>query len=154
MIPQVISTTAFLKFNNIEELVYLLYDGRKIDVKTRYDVILDDLFSIEELSYRFRIFVFSSVLDKIEVKKILMRYNVDAFVTNVIDFTEFKRISKIVNSPTWFFVTASKTEYDLSTINGGKSYLIPLHYRSLMEYVNSTSKHKIEEGLYYSPRCT
>lgn len=154
MMPQIISVTSFLKFNtDVEEPIYLLYNGRKVEIKINYIVNLDDLFSIEELSYRFRVFVFSSILNKIEVKKILMRFNVDAFVTNVIDNWEFRNFHKIVNSPHWFFITGSRVEYELSSLNGIRSFLLPLHYSSLKEYVNSTSKHKIDEGLYYSSRC-
>jgi hypothetical protein len=155
MAPHVISLTSFLRFNeDVEELIYVSYDGRKVEAKTSYNVSLDDLFSIEELSYRSRVFILSSIFNKIEAKRILMKFNVDVFVTDVIEFSEFKKISKIVNSPTWIFITGSRIEHELTKLNGIKSYLIPLHYKSLKEYVNSTSKHKVEEGLYYSPRCT
>jgi hypothetical protein len=127
--------------------------------------LLDDAYSIEELSYRSRIFIFS-YLDKYYIEKQLIQFNLDSFITNVISLKMLNSnspkelingISRVVQNKNWILLTNSGIQSSVFKENGIKSILISnengSNFKTLSQFIDFTSSHKIDDTLYMSKGC-
>ncbi len=131
-----------MKYEKLEE--YIL--TKNIDQKNNESLnsfesaklkLLDDAYSIEELSYRSRVFVFS-YLSKCYIEKSLIRFNLDSYITNVISLDTvipaFQKeiINKIINilhSKNWVLLTRSRMLANVFNENGIKTIVISRRWK-------------------------
>jgi len=127
--------------------------------------ILEDAYSIEELSYRSRIFVFS-YLNKYYIQRALIQFNLDPFITDVISLNALipcskkdlvNKIISILHGKNWIFLTHSKIQANIFKGNGIKTVLISEedgnNFKNLIQFIDFTSSHKIDNTLYVSKGC-
>ncbi len=117
-----------------------------------------DAYSVEELSYRARIFLLS-YLDSLLVKRTLVQFNLDAFISNVVSLSGMRfdsvrdlidKVSKVTNSRSWILLTNSKLQADVFRGYGVKTVLVSSEgrFKDMWNYADSTSSHKVDESFY------
>ncbi len=112
--------------------------------------VTDDAYTIEELSYRARIFLFTH-LEALPVKRALIRFNLDSFVTNVVSCVgvghDPSRVSLWVRDGNWIFLT--NNEEEAKVMKGVKTIVIGKgKHRSIQDFVDSLSSHQVDESFY------
>ncbi|BCU70916.1 HAD family hydrolase [Stygiolobus caldivivus] len=143
--------------------------------------LYEDSLFLEELSYRARIYIVTN-LDKMSVKQLLVRNNLDVFVQDVISSEDVKRykpsreffeyVSKKVNSPIPSIMLISSNPYDVLVAKSlnmkahwlnrkGEVFIFPSNLqpdsviKSIKSIAESTAQHKVDSSMGDSAlRCS
>ncbi|PVU75555.1 hypothetical protein DDW11_02275 [Sulfolobus sp. SCGC AB-777_G06] len=141
----------------------------------------EDALFLEELSYRARLYVVTN-LDKMLVKQILVRNNLDVFIQDVISADDVKRykpskeffeyVGKRVNSPLPSIMLVSSNPYDILVAKSlnmkahwlnrkGEAFMFPSNLqpdsviKTVKSIAESTAQHKVDSSMGDSAlRCT
>ncbi len=161
-----------VKLSNVDVIINQIKSSDKyykIDIDVNDVSPHDDIYYLEELSYRGRIYIATN-LPKKTAYSILNKFNVDAFISNVISAEEpkaftnnpnyFNYLVKITNLKTGYFVTANDFSISVAKSFGLKTIFLDRDGKkssinSLKKLVEITSKSYVDSKIGDSAlRCS
>jgi hypothetical protein len=120
--------------------------------------VREDACSIEELGYRARVFLLT-YLDRLQVKRTILKYNLDSFITDVIsiDVSSTDILNKVSSRVRgkWILLTENEAEASWFTRLGVNSVTVGKggKFSSIYGFVDYTSSHRVDKDLYVSKGC-
>jgi len=160
-----------IKIDNINDIINQIKNADKyFEINVNNISATDDIYYLEELSYKGRIFIATNLSTK-KAYEILNKYNVDAFITRVISaedvkvFTNnikfFEHLYKITNVKRGtYLITANELSIEAARLTGFRVIYLNRegkkgNIRSLKEVVEVNSKQYIDGKISDSAlRCS